>query len=553
MNESSSNVSVLERPTVTKTLPAKQHSSWLIRSLPIFLILLGLGGFAVWGHSTNWTLPKFSFLTGTDATDKDDWCKEHPVPDSQCLVCKPGLSPTGKVFGWCGKHGVHECPLCHPEVAQLKTRPTQAELEPMRDRTRRALKFIERPEYDSKCKKHLRRIQFASEEAVSKAGVTIDPVSLGPVVETVSTNGEITYDQTRVARLSSQAPGKVWRVEKQVGSQVKRGEILAFVDAGEVGRAKAEFLQAFAQVDAKGRLLASLRAAEGTIAGRVIQETEASLREARIRLVSAQQALVNLGLPIQADELKNLAEDKLGEKVQFLGIPENIARTLNPRTTSGNLLPVVSPVSGTVVAREAVAGEVVDAAKVLFVVADTRQMWLCLDVRLEDAKRLKQGQIVHFRPDGWATAGAVTLPWYQATSDKLVWLQTIQGKINWVNTGVDEKTRTVKVRVEVANPDGNLRASTFGAGRIVLREETAVVAPREALHWEGCCHVVFVRDKDYLDKGARKVFHVRKVVPGARDDKTVEIVSGLLPGEVVAVKGSSVLRSELLKNDLGAG
>jgi hypothetical protein len=87
-------------------------------------------------------------------------------------------------------------------------------------------------------------------------------------------------------------------------------------------------------------------------------------------------------------------------------------------------------------------------------------------------------------------------------------------------TAVDEKTRTVKVWAELAHADGKLRASTVGAGRIILREEpNAVVVPKDAVHWEGCCHVVFVRDKNYLKEGALKVFHVRKVVPGARNEQ----------------------------------
>ena len=70
-----------------------------------------------------------------------------------------------------------------------------------------------------------------------------------PVVETVTGNGEITYDQTRTARLSSCVPGSVVRVlKKQAGERVKKREVLALVDAAEVGKAKSESLQALVQV-----------------------------------------------------------------------------------------------------------------------------------------------------------------------------------------------------------------------------------------------------------------------------------------------------------------
>jgi cobalt-zinc-cadmium efflux system membrane fusion protein len=64
---------------------------------------------------------------------------------------------------------------------------------------------------------------------------------------------------------------------------------------------------------------------------------------------------------------------------------------------------------------------------------------------------------------------------------------------------------------------------------------------------------VFVRDKDFLRGGIPKVFHVRTVRLGAKDDKQTEIVAGILPGEMVATTGSSLLRAELLKGNLGEG
>lgn len=85
----------------------------------------------------------------------------------------------------------------------------------------------------------------------------------------------------------------------------------------------------------------------------------------------------------------------------------------------------------------------------------------------------------------------------------------------------------------------------------------AVVVPSNAIHWEGDCNVVFVQDKDFAKPGSLKVFHVRSVRLGATDatsaEPLTEIVAGLLPGEMVATTNSGILRTELLKNNLGAG
>lgn len=557
MNETSNTVNLLEPPPKPRTseslsdgtalAPAEQSSSpslppgprgrlfaWLGRTVPTLLVLGGLAALGWWGHRTGWTMPKFSALTGNGQVEKDDWCAEHAVAESVCVECKPDLFPKGKEFGWCAEHGIPECPLEHPEVAQLQVKP-QVSADDLA-RAQRALTFAPRPENSSKCKHHLRRIQFASKEAADKAGVEVRPAWEDQIIESVSAHGEVTYDPTRVARLSARVPGTVWRVTKQVGDRVQQGEILALVDAAEVGKAKAEFLQALVQVDLKKQTLTNFRGATGAVPERTVQEAEAALQEAQIRLLTAQQALVNLGLPVQVEDFKGLRSEEIAARVRFLGLPEAVAKPLDPKTTTANLLPLKAPLDGVVVSREAVAGEVVDTAKVLFVVADFRQMWLTLNVRQEDTKKLTLGQPVQFHVDTRA--------------------DEVQGTIAWISSSVDEKTRTVKVRADLGNAEGLLRANTFGTGRIILREEKkAVVVPNDAIQWEGDCHVVFVRDKNYDPQKADSllVFHVRKVRPGARNDRYTEIAAGVLPHELVASKGSGVLRSELLKNNLGAG
>jgi len=93
-----------------------------------------------------------------------------------------------------------------------------------------------------------------------------------------------------------------------------------------------------------------------------------------------------------------------------------------------------------------------------------------------------------------------------------------------------------------------------GASRKITRAAPdAVLVPTEAVHQLDDCNVVFVRDRDFLKEGTPKVFHVREVRPGAtsEDGRLTEIVVGLLPDEVVATKGSDVLRAQLLKDQLG--
>src|SRR5262245_35285224 len=95
----------------------------LARGLPTVLVLAALAALAWWGHRTGWALPSFAALTGEPAKEKDDWCGEHGVPESACVECNSSLLPKGKDHGWCKAHGVHNCPLEHPDVAQLSEAP----------------------------------------------------------------------------------------------------------------------------------------------------------------------------------------------------------------------------------------------------------------------------------------------------------------------------------------------------------------------------------------------------------------------------------------------
>jgi cobalt-zinc-cadmium efflux system membrane fusion protein len=507
---------------------------WLRHGSMALVVLAVLGGLLAWGHLTDWTVPKFSTLIGNATNGKDDWCSEHNVPESECVECNASLMPRAKGYGWCKLHGVHECPLEHPDLAQ-----TSSCLKVSADdlaRAQRALDAAIRPENNSKCKSYGRRIQFTSQEAVDKAGIEVEPVWKAPVVEFVTGSGEITYDQTHTARVSTRVPGTVFQTFKKVGDAVQQGEVIALVDAAEVGKAKAEFLHALVQARLKRMILGNLQqvVGSGAVPERSIQEAETAFSEARIRFATAHQALTNLGLPVQPSSFDKVPEDELVERLRFLSMPTNLTDSFDSKATTGNLLPLTAPFEGVVVNRDVVAGEVVDTSKVLFVVVDTRQMWLSLDLRLEDAKSVRLGQKVRFRPDGDQEESA--------------------GEIAWVSTEADHKTRTVKLRAVLGNAEGRLRANIFGSGRVILREEAqAVVVPNAAVHWEGDCFVVFVRDKHYLKPGAPKVFHTRTVRLGARDEKQTEIIAGVLPGELVATKGSAALRAELLRGNLGEG
>ena len=87
----------------------------------------------------------------------------------------------------------------------------------------------------------------------------------------------------------------------------------------------------------------------------------------------------------------------------------------------------------------------------------------------------------------------------------------------------------------------------FGRARIVLRNnEDVVTVPANAVQTDGCCQLVFVQESD-------TVFQPRKIVLGASVSGVVEVLKGLQENEVVASAGSFLMKTEILKSNIGAG
>jgi cobalt-zinc-cadmium efflux system membrane fusion protein len=386
----------------------------------------------------------------------------------------------------------------------------------------------EEPAKERKPEDRFAVIDLESEKALAAADIKVEAAVLKTVPEYVTANGEVDYNQNRLAHLASRAPGTVWSVEKQVGDEVKTGEVLALVSAAEVGKAKAEFHQALMQYQIRSKSLERLRATANSIPERQMFEAEGQVREARIRLFSDQQALLNLGLEVRLDEVEHLSDQEILRKLRLLGLPRSVLRRVDNDTLTSNLLPLTAPFDSVIVQRDIVIGEPVSTSAMHFTVADLSDLWVMLNIRLEDIARVTKDQEVVFRPDG--------------VSDKVP-----SGRIVWLGAEVDPKTRTVPVRVDVPNPGGRLRPHLFGTGSILVGRRDSVVVPDASLQWIGKDHVVFVQQE-----GTPTAFQPRRVEVGIRSEGSAEIRHGLQSGERIAVSGSHVLKAEMFKDRLGS-
>src|SRR5262249_55485227 len=140
-----------------------------------------------------------------------------------------------------------------------------------------------------------------------------------------------------------------------------------------------------------------------TVSEASLIDAENALKTATIQLTNAAQTLINLGLAVSIADAEKLSEQDLAERMRTLGLPEAVARTLDPAMASDNLIPLKAPFDGEVVGRDMVQGELVGPTKpIQFTVADLHKMWILLDVREEDRDRVHLGQEVAFQVDGSA-------------------------------------------------------------------------------------------------------------------------------------------------------
>jgi membrane fusion protein, heavy metal efflux system len=450
-----------------KTEPAEASGwvGWLTKNMPTALVITVLGGLAYWGHRTEWNFVERHANEKAESSDKKllVLVKREPAA-TDGLGTLPGVS--GRVW-----------------------------------------------------------VEFKSAEAVEKAGIDIAPAWQTAMAEEVSASGEVLFEPSLVARLSPRASGTAWWVSKTVGDNVKAGEVLALIDAAEVGKAKAEYQQALVKMRLKRQAFANLGAAKGAIPERQMRETEAAVKDAEVRLLGAEQALTNLGLPVRSGDFENFSFDEIVRRLRLAGVSEAVSG-LDVKGITSNLVPVRAPFGGVVLSADVVAGEVVETGKVLFVVVDPRRLWLTLHVNPDPIQRVALGQAVKFRPDGSQ--------------------EEFEGRVTWIGTAADETTRTVPVRAELKNDAEKLRSSTLGKGRIVLRTEAnALVVPHEAVQIFRGTPIVFVRHPDYLKTNGPKSFEVRAAPTGGKDAQNTEILAGLRPGDVVATTGSGVLLNEL--------
>lgn len=231
--------------------------------------------------------------------------------------------------------------------------------------------------------------------------------------------------------------------------------------------------------------------------------------------------------------------DRLAHVVpRFSGIAREVRKKLGETVKAEDVLAIVeaneslapyevkSLISGTVIEKHITLGEFVSDQQDIYVIADLSSVWVNVTVYARDLERIRVGQAVTVEAAGIA--------------------ETAEGKIDYVGPVVGEATRTSIARVVLPNAQGVWRPGLFVTARVRTESvEAPLVVADKAIQNVRDQTVVFVVEGDG--------FRAQAVTIGRTDGEWTEILSGLRPGQDVAVQNSFILKSELLKSEAGHG
>jgi Cu(I)/Ag(I) efflux system membrane fusion protein len=316
-----------------------------------------------------------------------------------------------------------------------------------------------------------------SPEAVRAAGIATAPVERAALGRTIRTVGTIEPDETRLTRVAARVAGRIEKLYADyTGQTVAAGAPLYALYSPELVATQRELLLAL---------------------------------ENRRRLAGGTPEAVR-----SADELISAARDRLR---LWSVAPREIAAI----ESSGQPLYAVdfsSPRGGTVLEKKVVVGEYVTEGQELFLLADLSRVWLLAQVYEHELSRLSVGLP--------AEATVAALPG-----------RTFRGRVAFVEPVLDRETRSARMRIELANPRGELKPGMFGDAHLETKTAPSLVIPRSALIDTGARRVVYVET-------APNTFQARDVKVGEASGDRVAVLAGLEEGERVVAAANFFIDSQ---------
>jgi RND family efflux transporter MFP subunit len=309
-------------------------------------------------------------------------------------------------------------------------------------------------------------------------GVQYGAASFTTGTETIRAVGRVTQDETKLTRVQTRVEGWISKTfVDYTGQLVKKGDPLLTIYSPEMLASEEE-------------LLLALRARDQMKAGPV------------------KEAWGNSELLLEATRRRLQLFDLSPEQI------DQVERTGKPIES----ITLFSPASGYVTARNAYPSQRVTPDTELYTLTDLSRVWIMADIFEADLARIHEGQ------SALVTASSGEVPPFNA-------------RVTNVQPQVDPQTRTMKVRLEAANPSLRLKPDMFVNVQFVLTGAPKLTVPAGAVMDSGTKQTVYVdRGNGYLEPRAVQI--------GARLGDRIEIVAGLKPAERIVTSGTFLIDSE---------
>ncbi|HEU4692674.1 MAG TPA: efflux RND transporter periplasmic adaptor subunit, partial [Vicinamibacterales bacterium] len=282
-----------------------------------------------------------------------------------------------------------------------------------------------------------------SKEAVERAGIERIRVATQPMADSLRLPGVVEPNAYRQVSVTALVGGRVVGVSARLGDRVRKGQSLAQVYSPEVAEARTKYVSAKAMLDAHDRELQRTQ--------RLVEIGAASRQE--LEKIHAEHAAQTAAVESARSRLRLLGADVDGS------VPSTSQESASTH--------VPAPIDGVVTERVANVGLNVDPNTMLFTVVDLSNVWIVADVFERDLQRVREG-----------TRATVTTTAYPD--------QPLEGRISFIEPQLNTTSRTAKVRVEIANPRGDLRLGMFTDVAIASPGTASVLSvPKDAIQSVG--------------------------------------------------------------------
>jgi len=261
------------------------------------------------------------------------------------------------------------------------------------------------------------------------------PVERKYVTHEVAMVGKVAYDETRLVYITAWVPGRLDRLYVDyTGVAVRKGDHMVWMYSPDLVVAQQELIQAVRSY-------------------RRLSQTEAN-----------------------SQLLQNLQSSR--EKLRLLGLLPDQIQEIEKRGTTTDHMTIYAPAGGVVVHKNVNEGMYVKTGTRIYTIADLSHLWIYMDAYESDIAWLRYGQLVEFSTEAYPG-------------------EVFKGRIAFIQPVLDDKTRTIQVRVNIPNPNGKLKPEMFGHGKVHVQvaADGVVFDPGLAGKWIGPMHPEIVKDE----------------------------------------------------------